>query len=312
MSILVGVIELLLCAPQVIPNDPLALPSSAALVPQSVRLGSSSLFARPRVSSPAQRRGTPTGTTTFAAPAAPTPAVAAPGIAPAPPLTPAGLFGPASPAAAGAAASRLPVVVLQALDRGPISEREAALLVELLLSSGTAWSAGDAAAGGATMLLDRPVDPELLQVTELLEGGVGERSLLPLDATRLRDWFSRLDLSRDAAVSFLEWRDVTAAPLDLFRSIDASRDGLIRFDEFARSVLLNTAREGVRPVDAELFDWARATVKASEPLSPIDPAELEGLSDSEILARARAAIAAEAARRAMIAPPPAKAGAGGS
>lgn len=289
--------------PQATPTASVAAPRSQSVGPLSIRVGGSSLFARPRVASPAQRRGTPAGTATYVAPtsvAPPTP----PGLGALPFSLPAGApMG--GMAAAASATSRLPVVVLQALDRGPISEREAELLVELLLSANAGGPFGSAADGtaGATRLLDQPVDPDLQQVAELLDGGTTDGVAAPLDATRLRAWYARLDLSRDAAVSFLEWRDVTAAPLDLFRALDESRDGLLRFDEFARSLLLNTAREGVRPIDPELFAWARATLRADEPLAPIDPAELEGLDDAAILARARAAIAAEAARKALAAPP---------
>lgn len=285
------------------PAAPVAAPRSQSAGPLSIRVGGSSLFARPRVASPAQRRGTPAGTATYVAPTAVAPA-APPGAGALPFALPAGA--PAGGLAGVASAtSRLPAVVLQALDRGPISEREAELLVELLLSANAGGPFGGAAgeAAGATRLLDQPVDPDLQQVAELLDGGAADGVSAPLDATRLRAWYARLDLSRDAAVSFLEWRDVTAAPLDLFRALDESRDGLLRFDEFARALLLNTAREGVRPIDPELFAWARATLRADEPLSPIDPAELEGLDDAAILARARAAIAAEAARKALAAPP---------
>lgn len=289
-------------APQAVPAAPVAAPRSQSMGPLSIRIGGSSLFARPRVASPAQRRGTPAGSATYVAPTAA--ASAAPPGAGALPLA---LMAGASTGLAGAASptSRLPAVVLQALDRGPISEREAELLVELLLSSNAGGPFGSAGgeAAGATRLLDQPVDPDLQQVAELLDGGAADGAAAPLDATRLRAWYARLDLSRDAAVSFLEWRDVTAAPLDLFRALDESRDGLLRFDEFARALLLNTAREGVRPIDPELFAWARATLRADEPLSPIDPAELEGLDDAAILARARAALAAEAARKALAAPP---------
>lgn len=289
-------------APQAIPAAPVAAPRSPSMGPLSIRIGGSSLFARPRVASPAQRRGTPAATATYVAPTAVAPA-APPGAG----ALPFALGAGASTGLASAASptSRLPAVVLQALDRGPISEREAQLLVELLLSSNAGGPFGGAPgeAAGATRLLDQPVDPDLQQVAELLDGGSAEAVTAPLDATRLRAWFARLDLSRDAAVSFLEWRDVTAAPLDLFRALDESRDGLLRFDEFARALLLNTAREGVRPIDPELFAWARATLRADEPLSPIDPAELEGLDDAAILARARAALAAEAARKALAAPP---------
>ncbi len=279
------------------PSATVAAPRGAALLRSTIRVASNSLFAKPRVATPAQRRGTPNSAATFLAPAgAAVPAGAASAFASL--LAGAGgssLSSAAGPLHFGPGGSRLPAVVLQALERGPISEREADVLVELLLSSDLSSALG---ASDGRLLDDLP-DPDLSQVAELLDGAPVDLASAPLDAARLREWFERLDISKDQAVSFLEWRDVTAAPLALFRSLDEERDGLVRFDEFARAILVNTAREGRRAVDPELLAWARASLdETSATVTPLDPAELESLTDAQVLARARAEIAAAAALQA--------------
>ncbi len=198
---------------------------------------------------------------------------------------------------AGAETVVLPALVLSSLSGGPLSDAEAEALVAAL----TSRASTDTGAGRSARhdrLLDVAPDPELAQVADLLDGRASGGASVPaqaLDGERLRAWFQELDKSRDAAITFLEWRDRTAAPLDLFRSIDQSHEGLISFEEFARAMVLNAARRQQPEIEPRLLEWTVATTKGSDPAAVTSADALDELSFDEILARARVEVAAGAA-----------------
>ncbi|MSR48339.1 MAG: hypothetical protein EXS13_14970 [Planctomycetes bacterium] len=212
---------------------------------------------------------------------------------------------PVAPAAASAIdpgdipGSKLPPLVLSALESGPLTAGQAKALVELLVSRGDFLSQPVEERRG--QLDDRPADPDILQVVTALDGKAATDvdSALVFDAARLRAWFVGTDSSGDAAISFLEWRDRTSASLKLFREFDTERNGLLAFNEFALPILLNIAREGSRKVDPELLNWAVESNAATRPLSA-NPTALESLDDAAILTLARAHVAEAAAKRAAL------------
>jgi len=272
----------------------------APITPQSGPYGEyggyGGLYPRARAARPAQRFGTPGSGATFVAPASGgSPfTLHLPGQSPAAPGT-----APAAPGVIATPGSRLPPLILKALESGPLTEAQAAALVDLLMA-GVLTKEPEV---DPMRLLDQAPDPDLIEVAARLDGLAPEASgpLPKLDAAHLRDWFVAIDTSRDAALSFLEWRDRTAGPVENFRALDRDRNGALSFEEFARAMLLNAAREGRREVDAELFDWAAGTLPANQrsKVGGADP--LAEMADADVVALARAELAAAAAQQAALA-----------
>jgi hypothetical protein len=218
----------------------------------------------------------------------------------------AGLVPPVTSAARGAPntgenaipGESLPPLVLRALEAGPLTPGQARALVELLVRSARPAAASPESDGA----LARPADPDLLALGRSLDGGGAPKTseddpAAPVDGEQLRRWFAEIDRSMDASITYLEWRDRTASTLDAFRVIDANHDGRLSFEEFARPLVVNEASSGGRGVDPALLEWALAdeSVAAGEGLAGTD---LSKLSQDQLLALARAQIAADAARRA--------------
>lgn len=190
--------------------------------------------------------------------------------------------------------SRLPIFVRLALESGPLTPGQIHALVEMLVAD-TAGQREPKSWSG----LPGARDPDLNQIVKALAGPTTTDPVAALDGETLRNWFSAVDGSADAAVSYLEWRDRVSVSLELFRALDANHDGSIAFDEFARPLLLNEAREGGRGVDPELLAWAVESASVESPTRfLLDRAAVEALADDELVVLARAQVAAAVAERA--------------
>jgi hypothetical protein len=200
----------------------------------------------------------------------------------------------------GGAAAPLPSVLIQALSGGPLTEAEADALIELLtgVKAPSNELPDGVSADTARRLLATAPDPELQSLQSELQTllpAAGADSPQLVDGEVLRAWFQLLDVSHDAAVSFLEWRDRTGLMLDLFRRIDASGEGLVSFEEFSRAIILSSARVGIRSVDPKLLDWALGIDETAASAQVGSAAEIEGLDDQELVRRARAELELEKA-----------------
>lgn len=227
----------------------------------------------------------------------------------------------------------LPSILLGSLSGGPLSEEDARALVEALVAigaPGTSAGSGPSLSETSHRMFAETADPDLTALQAKLETLVppaDPAAPQPIDVDALKAWFSAIDLSEDHAISFLEWRDRTRFGLDLFRRIDTSGEGLIQFDEFARTLLLNAPKSG-REVDPALRDWATgastpapadAAADATEPPSPAAATSFDDVLQHarsmlataalEQSAKNDAAAAAAAAAKGKPAAPPAKPGA---
>lgn len=199
---------------------------------------------------------------------------------------------------AAATTPTLPTILQSGLDAGPLNDAEVQELVALLTRSTQPASAAvkptDAANGS---LFGQAAEADLTALqTELdalvpVADGSAPR---PIDGDALHAWFQALDTSKDSAISFLEWRDQTGLPLDVFRRMDASNEGLVSFDEFARPLLINGSKLG-RALEPQLLDWALDRQPsgdgAAAPAGSV-PTNVEALDDKALLARARSLVAA--------------------
>lgn len=217
--------------------------------------------------------------------------------------TPSGAVpGQPKPAAPGEVApvpgASLPPLVLRALEAGPLTPGQARALVELLVSSNRAAEPSRE----PTSIITRPADLDLLELGRLLEAASSEPAEADatgpaiVDAARLRRWFTALDRSSDAAVTFLEWCDRTGGSLDAFLAFDRDNDGRLSFEELARPLVVNEASDGGRGVDPELLEWALEREPTAGAAS--FAVDLSALTAEELVQLARAEIAADKARRA--------------
>jgi len=205
---------------------------------------------------------------------------------------------------AGAPAAILPAELLAGLSSGPVTLEQARELVAALIAADieslkmTGKTYVERAAARRTYAPTS--DPEIAALQEKVDALVpdpaGATPDLPprtLDQAALKDYFDALDPSKDASITFLEWRDRTALGLALFRKLDVGVDGLIQFDEFARALVLNAASSN-RGVEPKLFEWA-TTALAKGSKEDEDARSVEDLlppeSFDEVLARARALLA---------------------
>jgi hypothetical protein len=187
------------------------------------------------------------------------------------------------------AAPRVPSALLERLTAGPLTDAEAQALVELITHATPARLAATDEDPALARLRATTPDPDLQTLQVDLDALVppGEDGAPhPVDGEVLRTWFKALDVSRDAAISFLEWRDRTSLPLHLFRRVDTSGEGLVSFDEFSQAMLLNVARTGGRPVDPELLKWALG-VEAAAQGEASTAGDVETMSQDELMRRAR-------------------------
>jgi hypothetical protein len=204
------------------------------------------------------------------------------------------------PAATQAAAPPVPALLLESLTGGPLTEEEADTIVAALTGSSTAAKAqasDNATASALNRLLATAPDPELQSLfndLDTLLPAADPTAPRPIDADLLRSWFQALDTSKDAALSFLEWRDRTGLLLDLFRRVDQSGEGLVTFEEFARAMIISGARAGNRPVDPALLEWALESGGMTPADAEAEAAKIEALSGDDLVLRARGEVAAAA------------------
>jgi len=194
------------------------------------------------------------------------------------------------------AGAGVPQRMLQGLTGGPLTDEEAEALARALTTGNLKDPLNDPSTSDASRILASPADPELQQLhrdLDLLVPIEGAPRPGLVDTERLRAWFLALDLSRDAAISFLEWRDHTGLGIEAFRRIDGSGEGLVSYEEFARAMVLRGIRGPEIELDPNLAKWAAG--RDSQPGGTMDldvaAPDFAGWSDEDLLRRVRAELA---------------------